>query len=90
VGHGEVRAEDPGERGDLMARSDSDSTDDEAADERVVLVPVKPMLQWRPHPPGRAPPQRLTWRLEDQGEAPVAIAEGEREADPGAGAGRNK
>jgi hypothetical protein len=49
-----VRAEDPGERGDLMARSDSDSADDEAEDERVVLVPVKPMPQWRPDPPGRA------------------------------------
>jgi hypothetical protein len=33
VGHGEVRAEDPGERGDLMARSDSDSGHDEAEDE---------------------------------------------------------
>jgi hypothetical protein len=33
VGHGEVRAEGPGERGDLMARSDSDSADDEAEDE---------------------------------------------------------
>jgi hypothetical protein len=33
VDHGEVRAEDPGERGDLMARSDSDSADDEAKDE---------------------------------------------------------
>jgi hypothetical protein len=50
VGHWEVRAEDPGERGDLMARSDSDSVDDEAEDERVVLVPIKPMPQWRPHP----------------------------------------
>jgi hypothetical protein len=58
VGHGEVRAEDPGERGDLVARSDSDSTDDGAEDERV--VPVKPMPQWRPHPTGRAPPRRLT------------------------------
>jgi hypothetical protein len=48
VGHGEVRAEGPGDRGDWMARSDSDSTDDEAEDERV--VPVKPMPQWRPHP----------------------------------------
>jgi hypothetical protein len=50
VGHGEVRAGDPGDRGDLMARSDSDSADDETKDERVVLVPVKPMPQWRPHP----------------------------------------
>jgi hypothetical protein len=45
VGHEEVRTEDPGERGYLMARSDSDSADDETEDERVVLVlvPVKPM-----------------------------------------------
>jgi hypothetical protein len=50
VDHGKVRAEDPGERGDLMARSDSDSADDEAKDERVILVPVKPMPQWRPRP----------------------------------------
>jgi hypothetical protein len=77
VGHEEVGAEDPGERGDLMARSDSDLADDEAEDERVVLVPVKPIPQWRPHPAGRAPPRRLTWRMEDWGEAPVAIAEGE-------------
>jgi hypothetical protein len=77
VGHGEVRAEDPGERGDLKARSDSDSTDDEAKDERVVLVPVKPMPQWMPHPSGRAPPRRLTWRMKNWGEAPIAIAEGE-------------
>jgi hypothetical protein len=42
-GDGEVRAEDPGERGDLMARSDSNPADDEAKDERIVLVPVKPM-----------------------------------------------
>jgi hypothetical protein len=48
-GHGEVRAEHSGERGDLMARSDLGSADDEAKDERVVLVPVKPMPQWRPH-----------------------------------------
>jgi hypothetical protein len=77
VGHGEVRAEDPGERGDLMTESDSDSADDEAEDERVVLVPVKPMPKWRPHPPGRAPPRRLRWGMEDWGEAPVAIAESE-------------
>jgi hypothetical protein len=32
-----------------MARSDSDSANDEAEDERVVLVPVKPMPKWRPH-----------------------------------------
>jgi hypothetical protein len=32
VGHGEVQVEDPGERGDLMARSRSDSVDDEAED----------------------------------------------------------
>jgi hypothetical protein len=50
MGHGEVRAEDPGERGDLMTRLDSDSADDDAEDERVVRVPVKPMPQWRPHP----------------------------------------
>jgi hypothetical protein len=87
VYHAEVRAEHPGERGDLMARSDSDSADDEAEDERVVLVPVKPMPQWRPRPPRRAPPRRLTWRMKDWDEAPLAIAEGEREADPGAGAG---
>jgi hypothetical protein len=65
VGHGEVRAEERGERGDLMARSDSDSADDEAKDERVVLVPVKPMPKWRSHPPGRAPPRRLTSQMED-------------------------
>jgi hypothetical protein len=67
-----------------MALSDLDSADDEAEDERVVLVSVKPMPQWRPHSPGRAPPRRLTWRMENWGEAPVTIAEGEREADPGA------
>jgi hypothetical protein len=50
MGHGEVRAQDPGDRGDLMARSDSDSAHDKAEDGRVVLVPVKPMPQWRPHP----------------------------------------
>jgi hypothetical protein len=50
MGHAEVRAEDPGERGDLMAGSYSDSADDQAADEGVLLVPVKPMPQWRPHP----------------------------------------
>jgi hypothetical protein len=33
VGHGEVRAQDPGERGDLIERSDSDSADDEAQGE---------------------------------------------------------
>jgi hypothetical protein len=60
MGHGEVRAEDPGERGDLMARSESDSADDEAEDERLVLVPVKPMPQWRLDSPGRAPPRRIT------------------------------
>jgi hypothetical protein len=49
VGHGVVRAEEPGETGDMMARSDSDSADDEAEDERAILVPVKPMPQWRPH-----------------------------------------
>jgi hypothetical protein len=65
VSHGEVRAEDPGERGDLMARSDLDSADDEAKDKRVVLVPIKPMPQWRSHPPGCASPRRLTWRIED-------------------------
>jgi hypothetical protein len=87
VGHGEVRAEEPGERGDLMARSDSDSTDDEVEDVRVVLVPVKPRPQWMPHASGRAPPRRLTSRMEDWGGAPVEIAEGEQEADPGVGAG---
>jgi hypothetical protein len=85
VCHGEVRAEDPGERGDLMTRSDSDSADDEAEDERV--VPVKSMSQWRPHLPGRAPPRRLTWQMENWSEAPVGIAEGEREADLDVGAG---
>jgi hypothetical protein len=59
---------------------------DEAEDERVVLVPVKPMPQWRPPSPGRAPRRWLRWRMKDWGEAPVAIAEG-READPGVGAG---
>jgi hypothetical protein len=87
VGHGEVRAENPGERGGLMARSDSDSADDEAEGERVVLALVKPIPQRRPHPPGRAPPRHLTWRAEDWGEAPVAIEEGEREADPAVEAG---
>jgi hypothetical protein len=59
VGHGEVRAEDPRERGDPMARSDSDSRDDETKDERVilVLVPVKLIPQWKPHSLGRAPPR---------------------------------
>jgi hypothetical protein len=47
-GHWEVRAEEPGDKGDLMARSNSDSTDDEVEDDRV--VPVKPMPQWRPRP----------------------------------------
>jgi hypothetical protein len=53
-GHGEVRAEEPRHRGDLMGRSDSHSTNDEAEHERVILVPVKPMPQWRPHSPGHA------------------------------------
>jgi hypothetical protein len=85
-GHWEVRAEDSGERGDLMARSDSDSADDEAEDERVILVSVKPMPQRRLHPPGRASSRRLTWQMVDWREAPVAIQEGERETDPGVGA----
>jgi hypothetical protein len=87
MGHGEVRAEQPAERGDLMARSDSDSADDEAHNERVAQLAVKPMPQWRPHPPGRALPRRPTWRMEDWGEARVSIPKAQREADRGAGAG---
>jgi hypothetical protein len=58
MGHRKVRPEEPEDRGHLMARSDSYSTDNEAEDERIVSI--KPMPQWRPHHPGRAPPRRLT------------------------------
>jgi hypothetical protein len=65
VGHGEVRAEDPGEKGDLMARSNLDSADDWAEDERVVLVPVNPMPQWRPRPQAvrHRDGQRGEWKI---------------------------
>jgi hypothetical protein len=52
-GHEEVQAEEPGDRGDLIARSVLDSTDDQANDERV--VPVKPIPQWRLYAPVRGP-----------------------------------
>jgi hypothetical protein len=84
MGHEEVRAEEPRDKGDLMVRPDSDSTNDEAADERV--------LPLRPVPRGGLTPRLCTTATAnvangDWGEVPIAIAEGEREANPGVGAG---